>query len=63
MTVTIPGCTTLAGRPATILRLLRATRVIDVAPLTASDSEDINEEAERLLRELARDNKITIKEE
>lgn len=63
MTITIPGCSTLAGRPSTLLRLLRAAKVIDAEPLTASDTEDINDQAERLLRELARDNKITIKEE
>ena len=63
MTVTIPGCTTLTGRPATILRLLRDTNVVEADPMAAHDCEDVNEHAERILRELARDNKITIEEE
>ena len=63
MTVHIPGFTTLTGRPASILRLLHDTNVIDADPLVAFDYEDINKQAEWILRELARDNKITIEEE
>ena len=63
MTVTIPGCTTLTGRPATILRLLRDADVVEADQLTAFDYEDIDKQAEWILNELARDNKITIKEE
>lgn len=63
MTVHIPGSTTLTGRPATILRLLRDASVIESDPLTDLDYEDIDKQAEWILRELARDSKITIKEE
>ena len=63
MTVHIPGSSTLTGRPATILRLLRDANVIESDPLTDLDYEDIDKQAEWILRELARDNKITIKEE
>lgn len=63
MTITIPGCSTLTGRPVALLRLLRAARVTDSAPLAETDGVDINDQAEIVLRELARDNKITINEE
>jgi predicted nuclease with RNAse H fold len=63
MTVTVPGCTTLTGRPATILRLLRDANVIESGPLAALDCEDADKQADMVLRELARDSKITIEEE
>jgi len=63
MTITIPGCSTLAGRPATILRLLRDANMIEPDPLSDLDYDDVEKQAEWILRELARDNKITIKEE
>lgn len=63
MTVRVPGSTSLTGRPATILRLLREANVIESDSLAAFDKEDINDQAEKILRELARDNKITIEEE
>lgn len=63
MTVHVPGSTSLTGRPATILRLLREASVIESDPRLALDCEDINDRAEMILRELARDNKITIEEE
>lgn len=59
MTVHVPGNTTLTGRPATILRLLISTNVVEAT----FDYEGADNQAERILRELARDNKITIEEE
>lgn len=63
MIVNVPGCTRLTGRPATILRLLQDANVIDTEPFAALDNADNENQADRILRELARYNKITIEEE
>lgn len=58
MTVTIPGYSTITGKPETILKLIDEARVI-----TVSEHRITPEHAESTLRLLAEGNLIIIKEE